>query len=68
MRLAAEQCMVERTALYRGYLDEGTFFMSIANEVAFEVERRAGVAPQAIQVIRALRERVIHMASWDYWD
>ena len=61
MRLAAEQCMAERQPLYRGYLDEGTFFMSIANDVAFEVERRAGVAPQAVQVIRALREGVVSM-------
>ena len=61
MRLAAEQCMVERRPLYRGYLDMGTFFMSVANDVAWAVERRAGVAPAAIQVIQALREGVASM-------
>ena len=55
MRLAAEQAMVERKPLYRGFVDFGVFFMSICHTVSHAVEKRSGVAPAAIDVIRALR-------------
>ena len=57
-RLAAEQCMRERTMCCRGYIDLGVMFMSVIHEVQTECERWCGVAPEVTDVIRALREGV----------
>ena len=43
---------------YRGYIDLGTFFMSVIREVAEAVESHLGVQPQAQAVIKVLQGAV----------
>ena len=40
----------------RGYIDLGTYFMSVVHEVQWKVEQWAGVPPDVTTVMRALRE------------
>ena len=55
-RLHAEECMIERKMCVRGYIDLGTYFMSVVHEVQWKVEEWAGVPPEVTTVMRALRE------------
>ena len=55
-RLHAEECMIERKMCVRGYIDLGTYFMSVVHEVQWKVEEWAGVPPDVTTVMRALRE------------
>ena len=40
----------------RGYIDLGTYFMSVVHEVQWKVEQWAGVPPDVTAVMKALRE------------
>ena len=42
--------------MLRGYIDLGTYFMSVVHEVQWKVEEWAGVPPDVTTVMRALRE------------
>ena len=59
LRLMTEQSMMERTTLAKGYVDYVTFFMSCVNEIIWEVEKWAGVAPEVTDVMKALREGLV---------
>ena len=48
--------MIERKMCVRGYIDLGTYFMSVVHEVQWKVEEWAGVPPDVTTVMRALRE------------
>ena len=43
----------------RGYIDLGTYFMSVVHEVQWKVEEWAGVPPDVTTVMRALREGLV---------
>ena len=55
-RLMTEASMMQRTTCAKGWVDAGTFFMSIVNEIQWEVERWSKVAPSVTAVVKALRE------------
>ena len=55
-RLAVEDSMMERKMHARAFVDLGTMFMSVVNDVQWEVERWSGVDPGVMKVMRALRE------------
>ena len=48
--------MIERKMCVRGYIDLGTYFMSVVNEVQWRVEEWAGVPADVSRVLKALRE------------
>lgn len=54
MRAHKEHCHALRAPCLRGYADWSTFFMSVIREVSWEVERRSGVRPEVIDVVRTL--------------
>ena len=54
LKLQEEQCRQLGTTAFRGYIDLGTFFMSVVREVAEEVERHLGVSPSVARVIKAI--------------
>ena len=56
LRLKAEEAMMERKMLCRGYIDLGTFFMSCCHDVQAMVEQWSGVPHDTRQVMSALRE------------
>ena len=51
LREQEEQARQVGAVAFRGYIDLGTFFMSVVREVAEEVERHLGVRPEVQRVM-----------------
>eukprot|EP00965_Chrysotila_dentata_P181383 5986871-Pleurochrysis_carterae.AAC.2 len=56
VRIVKERCEWHRKPCIKGYVDMGSFFMSINHAVQWEVEEAMGVPETIISIMKALRE------------
>eukprot|EP00965_Chrysotila_dentata_P133392 4410810-Pleurochrysis_carterae.AAC.1 len=56
VRIVEERCEWHRKPCIKGYVDMGSFFMSVNHAVRWEVEAAMGVPETIISIMKALRE------------
>eukprot|EP00965_Chrysotila_dentata_P213544 6187681-Pleurochrysis_carterae.AAC.2 len=56
VRIVEERCELHRRPCIKGYVDMGSFFMSVNHAVQWEVEEAMGVSHTVIMIMKALRE------------
>eukprot|EP00965_Chrysotila_dentata_P101736 3359095-Pleurochrysis_carterae.AAC.1 len=56
VRIVEERCEWHRKPCIKGYVDMGSFFMSVNHAVQWEVEEAMGVSETVISIMKALRE------------
>eukprot|EP00965_Chrysotila_dentata_P167372 5527137-Pleurochrysis_carterae.AAC.1 len=56
VRIIEERCEWHRKPCIKGYVDMGSFFMSVNHSVQWEIERSMGVSETIVAIIKALRE------------
>eukprot|EP00965_Chrysotila_dentata_P015307 506481-Pleurochrysis_carterae.AAC.1 len=56
VRIVEERCELYRKPCVKGYVDMGSFFMSVNHAVQWEVEKAMGVSGTVISIMKALRE------------
>eukprot|EP00965_Chrysotila_dentata_P258881 6213373-Pleurochrysis_carterae.AAC.1 len=56
VRIVEERCELHRKPWIKGYVDMGSFFMSVNHAVQWEVEEAMGVSETVISIMKALRE------------
>eukprot|EP00965_Chrysotila_dentata_P145697 4812908-Pleurochrysis_carterae.AAC.1 len=56
VRIIEERCELHRKPCIKGYVDMGSFFMSVNHAVQWEVEDAMGVPETIISIMKALRE------------
>eukprot|EP00965_Chrysotila_dentata_P061472 2035901-Pleurochrysis_carterae.AAC.1 len=56
VRIVEERCELYRKPCIKGYVDMGSFFMSVNHAVQWEVEEAMGVSETVISIMKALRE------------
>ena len=66
LRAQEEEAVQLGREVYRGYIDLGTFFMSVVREVAAAVEQHLGVCPKTHAVMQVLQGEVHGMYETAY--
>eukprot|EP00965_Chrysotila_dentata_P253643 6211350-Pleurochrysis_carterae.AAC.1 len=56
VRIMEERCEWHRKPCIKGYVDMGSFFMSVNHAVQWEIESAMGVSETIVSIIKALRE------------
>eukprot|EP00965_Chrysotila_dentata_P169619 5599164-Pleurochrysis_carterae.AAC.1 len=56
VRIVEERCELRRKPCIKGYVDMGSFFMSVNHAAQWEVEEAMGVSETVISIMKALRE------------
>ena len=70
LRAHMEECKREGRPCYRGYLDFGTYFMSICRECMWRVERASGVKPEVSAIMMELHSELTcrYETAWGLTD
>eukprot|EP00965_Chrysotila_dentata_P163579 5401193-Pleurochrysis_carterae.AAC.1 len=58
VRIVEERCEWHRKPCIKGYVDMGSFFMSVNHAVQWEVEEAMGVSETVVSIMKALREGI----------
>eukprot|EP00965_Chrysotila_dentata_P085866 2833509-Pleurochrysis_carterae.AAC.1 len=58
VRIVEERCELHRKPCIKGYVDMGSFFMSVNHAVQWEVEKAMGVSQTVVSIMKALREGI----------
>eukprot|EP00965_Chrysotila_dentata_P172810 5702496-Pleurochrysis_carterae.AAC.1 len=56
VRIIEERCEWHRKPCIKGYVDMGSFFMSVNHPVQWEIEKSMGVSETIVAILKAFRE------------
>eukprot|EP00965_Chrysotila_dentata_P003172 103571-Pleurochrysis_carterae.AAC.1 len=56
VRIIEERCEWHRKPCIKGYVDMGSFFMSVNHSVQWQIEKSMGVSETIVSTLKALRE------------